>query len=97
MKIPPIARTDFNWPEEFRGIVTGYPVDAHCVAEAGCDESVEWHADFHGCTQELLCSQHVNLWANLVQARINVFGSVICDGCKRTFAAVADLVTIRPA
>jgi hypothetical protein len=94
--VPPSIRTDFNWPDEFKGIVTGYPVDAHCVGGAGCDNTVEWHADFHGCTQELLCTAHVEHWAALVQGRINIFGSVICNGCGREFANILDMVTTRP-
>ena len=93
MKTPPSIRTDFNWPEEFNGIVTGYPVDAHCVGEAGCDNAVVWRADYHGCSQELLCNGHLEFWLQLVLGRIALYGSVDCDGCNRSFTSVDDVAT----
>ena len=97
MKKPPVARTNFDWPEEFRGIVTGYPVDAHCVADWDCDEAVEWHADYHGCAQELLCSEHLSDWSYAVLDKLRMYGSVVCMTCGGEFTDIRDYVAIRTA
>lgn len=94
MKVPPAVRTDFNWPEEFNGIVSGYPVDAHCMGEGGCDNAVVWRADYHGCQQELLCNAHLEYWLQLVIGRIALYGSVECASCPREFANIDDVVTV---
>lgn len=95
MKIPPAIRTEFNWGEEFRDIVVGYPVDAHCMAVAGCDNTVAYHADFHGCTQELLCAHHLTEWANQITMRITVFGSVVCMDCNTDFTSALAFAHVR--
>lgn len=94
MNIPPQVRTDFNWNEEFSGIVTGYPVGARCEAPELCDRPVDWRADFHGCVQELACSHHIVEWAENIGKIIAQQGYVWCAGCDRMFGSAGQMVDL---
>lgn len=88
-------RTELNWPDEFRDIVTGYPVDAHCSGER-CDNTVAYYMNFHDCSAKLVCASHLVRLGDLIEDQLNQFSQVFCTDCDTFFLSLQGLVKVRP-
>jgi len=59
-----------------------------------CKNDAEWHLDYHGCNEELLCEGHASAYVSQLIYLLSRYGSAVCSKCEKTSYKLTDHIRV---
>jgi len=81
---------------DFDQLVAGLTVkcDGTDPKDGNCDQSADWHFNYHGCNEELLCEGHANAYVSELIFLLARYGAAICSACGKTSMRLFDHIGV---
>lgn len=81
---------------DFDQLVAGLTVmcDGTDDCTNACDQRAEWHMNYHGCNEELLCEAHASAYVSQLIYILSRYGSAVCSACEKTSRKMTDHIWV---